>query len=150
MRRGNYCTLSIYYVPQSLTTKVRWESRHTMTLRYPEVTYSTLQGLDSHPFSPHFVQEPTSDERDALNSYFHLTSRLYPCGECAAEFQALLKKFPPQVTTPFAPPIYSYSKLTRHPRHHPVAQRLSGELPLRLLIPNSHPHPLLQAVFRPQ
>lgn len=48
-----------------------------MTLRYPEM--------------------PTQDERDALNSYFHLLSRLYPCGECAAEFQQLLKKYPPQV-----------------------------------------------------
>lgn len=48
-----------------------------MTLRYPE--------------------EPTQDERDALDNYFHLFSRLYPCGECAAEFQQLLQKFPPQV-----------------------------------------------------
>ena len=48
-----------------------------MTLRYPEA--------------------PTEDERTALLSYFYLTSRLYPCGECAAEFQLLLKKFPPQV-----------------------------------------------------
>ncbi|KAJ3879021.1 ERV/ALR sulfhydryl oxidase domain-containing protein [Lentinula edodes] len=52
---------------------------HTMTLRYPEA--------------------PTNDERDALNSYFHLLSRLYPCGECATEFQALLKKFPPQTSS---------------------------------------------------
>ena len=48
-----------------------------MTLRYPE--------------------NPTMDERRALDSYFHLSSRLYPCGECAAEFQMLLKKYPPQV-----------------------------------------------------
>ncbi|KAF5355458.1 hypothetical protein D9758_006296 [Tetrapyrgos nigripes] len=41
-------------------------------------------------------KNPTEDERGALNSYFHLFSRLYPCGECAAEFQQLLKKFPPQ------------------------------------------------------
>ncbi|KAJ3752314.1 ERV/ALR sulfhydryl oxidase domain-containing protein [Lentinula raphanica] len=52
---------------------------HTMTLRYPE--------------------NPTNDERTALNSYFHLLSRLYPCGECATEFQALLKKFPPQTSS---------------------------------------------------
>lgn len=45
------------------------------------------------------LQTPTMDERDALNSYFHLLSRLYPCGECATEFQALLKRFPPQVRT---------------------------------------------------
>lgn len=48
-----------------------------MTLRYPE--------------------SPTQDERDALSAYFHLSSRLYPCGECAAEFQELLRKYPPQV-----------------------------------------------------
>ncbi|KAL0955711.1 hypothetical protein HGRIS_001931 [Hohenbuehelia grisea] len=56
-----------------------WKLLHTMTLRYPE--------------------KPTQDERDALNSYFHLLSRLYPCGECAAEFQMLLKKFPPQTSS---------------------------------------------------
>ncbi|KAE9394793.1 FAD-dependent thiol oxidase [Gymnopus androsaceus JB14] len=33
------------------------------------------------------------------NSYFHLLSRLYPCGECATEFQALLQKFPPQTSS---------------------------------------------------
>ncbi|CDO72588.1 hypothetical protein BN946_scf184985.g7 [Trametes cinnabarina] len=46
-----------------------------------------------------FPEDPTQDERDALNNYFHLLSRLYPCGECAAEFQQLLKKFPPQTSS---------------------------------------------------
>ncbi|EAU91882.2 hypothetical protein CC1G_04649 [Coprinopsis cinerea okayama7 len=59
--------------------RATWKLMHTMTLRYPE--------------------NPTQDERDALRSYFYLTSRLYPCGECAAEFQALLKKFPPQTSS---------------------------------------------------
>ncbi|KAK7057659.1 sulfhydryl oxidase [Favolaschia claudopus] len=59
--------------------RATWKLLHTMTLRYPE--------------------NPTQDERDALNSYFHLFSRLYPCGECAAEFQMLLKKFPPQTSS---------------------------------------------------
>jgi len=59
--------------------RASWKLMHTMTLRYPE--------------------KPTNDEREALNSYFYLTSRLYPCGECATEFQALLKKFPPQTTS---------------------------------------------------
>jgi hypothetical protein len=45
------------------------------------------------------MQHPNQDERDALNSYLHLTSRLYPCGECATEFQELLKRFPPQVNS---------------------------------------------------
>jgi len=56
-----------------------WKLLHTMTLRYPET--------------------PTDDEKEALKSYFYLTSRLYPCGECAAEFQQLLKKYPPQTSS---------------------------------------------------
>jgi len=56
-----------------------WKLMHTMTLRFPE--------------------NPTQDERDALNSYFHLQARLYPCGECAEEFQQLLKKHPPQTSS---------------------------------------------------
>ncbi|KAK0459195.1 ERV/ALR sulfhydryl oxidase domain-containing protein [Desarmillaria tabescens] len=56
-----------------------WKLLHTITLRYPE--------------------NPTADEREALESYFHLLSRLYPCGECAAEFQKLLKKLPPQTSS---------------------------------------------------
>ncbi|KAH9917215.1 ERV/ALR sulfhydryl oxidase domain-containing protein [Amylocystis lapponica] len=59
--------------------RATWKLLHTMTLRYPEA--------------------PTQDERDALGNYFHLFSRLYPCGECAAEFQQLLKKFPPQTSS---------------------------------------------------
>ncbi|ETW74808.1 hypothetical protein HETIRDRAFT_482601 [Heterobasidion irregulare TC 32-1] len=59
--------------------RATWKLLHTMTLRYPEA--------------------PTEDERTALLSYFHLTSRLYPCGECAAEFQLLLKNFPPQTSS---------------------------------------------------
>ncbi|KAK1217228.1 hypothetical protein PQX77_020118 [Marasmius sp. AFHP31] len=59
--------------------RATWKLLHTMTLRYPE--------------------KPTQDERNALDSYFHLFSRLYPCGECATEFQALLKKYPPQTSS---------------------------------------------------
>jgi hypothetical protein len=59
--------------------RATWKLLHTMTLRYPE--------------------HPTEDEREALKSYFYLTSRLYPCGECATEFQQLLEKFPPQTSS---------------------------------------------------
>lgn len=59
--------------------RATWKLMHTMTLRFPE--------------------EPTEDERHALESYFHLQARLYPCGECAAEFQKLLEKFPPQTSS---------------------------------------------------
>ncbi|WVQ75047.1 hypothetical protein IAR50_004656 [Cryptococcus sp. DSM 104548] len=56
-----------------------WRVLHLMTLRYPD--------------------EPTEDDRLALKSYFHLFSRLYPCGECAQEFQKLLQEFPPQTSS---------------------------------------------------
>ncbi|KAF9243198.1 ERV/ALR sulfhydryl oxidase domain-containing protein [Melanogaster broomeanus] len=48
------------------------------------------------------ISKPTQEEREALESYMYLTSRLYPCGECAAEFQELLKKFPPQTSSRLA------------------------------------------------
>ncbi|KAF8320101.1 hypothetical protein DL93DRAFT_2094536 [Clavulina sp. PMI_390] len=59
--------------------RAAWKLMHTMTLRYPD--------------------KPTIDERDALKSYFYLMSRLYPCGECAQEFQLLLAKYPPQTSS---------------------------------------------------
>ncbi|KAF4620936.1 hypothetical protein D9613_001097 [Agrocybe pediades] len=59
--------------------RATWKLLHTMTLRYPE--------------------NPTADERNALSTYFYLSSRLYPCGECATEFQQLLKKYPPQTSS---------------------------------------------------
>ncbi|KAL1712483.1 ERV/ALR sulfhydryl oxidase domain-containing protein [Schizophyllum commune] len=59
--------------------RATWKLLHTITLRFPE--------------------NPTPDEQEALRSYFHVFSRLYPCGECATEFQQLLKKFPPQTSS---------------------------------------------------
>ncbi|KIY51462.1 hypothetical protein FISHEDRAFT_37069 [Fistulina hepatica ATCC 64428] len=59
--------------------RATWKLLHTMTLRYPE--------------------NPTEDEKEALDSYIHLTSRLYPCGECASEFQQLLETYPPQTSS---------------------------------------------------
>ncbi|KAI5889986.1 uncharacterized protein SCHCODRAFT_02630558 [Schizophyllum commune H4-8] len=59
--------------------RATWKLLHTITLRFPE--------------------NPTPDEQEALRSYFHIFSRLYPCGECATEFQQLLKKFPPQTSS---------------------------------------------------
>ncbi|KAL8284152.1 hypothetical protein RQP46_004901 [Phenoliferia psychrophenolica] len=50
-----------------------------------------------HTMAARFPLEPTESEKDAFKSFIYLFSRLYPCGECAAEFQALLKKHPPQV-----------------------------------------------------
>ncbi|OWZ72867.1 hypothetical protein AYX14_01608 [Cryptococcus neoformans] len=59
--------------------RAAWRVLHLMTLRYPD--------------------EPTEDDRLALKSFFHLFSRLYPCGECAQEFQNLLKDYPPQTSS---------------------------------------------------
>ncbi|RXK36063.1 thiol oxidase [Tremella mesenterica] len=59
--------------------RAAWRVLHLMTLRYPD--------------------NPTPDDRSALKSYFHLFSRLYPCGECAQEFQLLLKEYPPQTSS---------------------------------------------------
>ncbi|KAJ7876082.1 ERV/ALR sulfhydryl oxidase domain-containing protein [Mycena olivaceomarginata] len=78
--------------------RATWKLLHTMTLRYPE--------------------KPTQDERDALSSYFHLLSRLYPCGECASEFQMLLKKYPPQTSSRLSASIWLCSV------HNVVNERL--------------------------
>ncbi|ORY34936.1 ERV/ALR sulfhydryl oxidase domain-containing protein, partial [Naematelia encephala] len=59
--------------------RAAWRVLHLMTLRYPD--------------------NPSPDDRLALKSYMHLFSRLYPCGECATEFQKLLKEYPPQTSS---------------------------------------------------
>ncbi|GAA5923389.1 flavin-linked sulfhydryl oxidase [Sporobolomyces koalae] len=59
--------------------RASWKLLHTMAARFPE--------------------RPTNSEREAFKSFLYLFSRLYPCGECAAEFQALLKKHPPQTSS---------------------------------------------------
>ncbi|CAG8495941.1 4141_t:CDS:2 [Ambispora gerdemannii] len=56
-----------------------WKLLHTITARFPE--------------------KPTENEKDALRNYVYLFSRLYPCGECATEFQKILEKYPPQVSS---------------------------------------------------
>ncbi|TID27400.1 erv1 alr family protein [Venturia nashicola] len=52
-----------------------------------------------HTTFAQFPDKPTPDESAALDTYIHLFQRLYPCGECAAHFGVILKKFPPQVAT---------------------------------------------------
>ncbi|KAL4079203.1 ERV/ALR sulfhydryl oxidase domain-containing protein, partial [Scleroderma citrinum] len=80
-----YCSQNIVLYRAELGRATR-KLLHTMTLRFPEMSY-----LASFP-------TPNCHQREALSSYVYLTSRLYPCGECAAEFQELLKKFPPQTS----------------------------------------------------
>ncbi|CAJ0758062.1 7661_t:CDS:2 [Entrophospora sp. SA101] len=56
-----------------------WKLLHTMMARFPE--------------------HPTEDHKQALRSFIYLFGRLYPCGECATEFQEILSKYPPQVSS---------------------------------------------------
>ncbi|CEH19578.1 thiol oxidase [Ceraceosorus bombacis] len=62
--------------------RATWKFLHTMTLRFPD--------------------EPSASDREALLSFFHLFSRLYPCGECAEHFQQLLRDLPPQTSSRLA------------------------------------------------
>ncbi|KAL2134455.1 hypothetical protein VTI74DRAFT_167 [Chaetomium olivicolor] len=56
--------------------RASWKLFHTMMARFPE--------------------QPTPDDSLALKTYIQLFARLYPCGDCAAHFQKLLAKYPPQ------------------------------------------------------
>ena len=91
-RLGSYCECKAIY---ACTCDVEAAPRHTMTLRFPEVRDSPM--CVRRAAGLRIAQDPTPDQRNALDSYFHLFSRLYPCGECATEFQQLLRKYPPQV-----------------------------------------------------
>ncbi|CDH57505.1 fad-linked sulfhydryl oxidase erv2 [Lichtheimia corymbifera JMRC:FSU:9682] len=55
-----------------------------------------------HTMAAQFPDNPSDEERDALTHYFTLLSRLYPCGECAAHFQLLLERYPPQTSSKVA------------------------------------------------
>lgn len=52
-----------------------------------------------HTMMAKFPDEPTEEESQALSSFIHLFTRLYPCGECARHFQEIIEKYPPQVAT---------------------------------------------------
>ncbi|KAF4464629.1 fad-linked sulfhydryl oxidase erv2 [Fusarium albosuccineum] len=56
-----------------------WKFLHTMMARFPD--------------------EPTKDDRMALETFMHLFARLYPCGQCAAHFQKVLAQYPPQTSS---------------------------------------------------
>lgn len=65
-----------------------------------------------------FPDHPTEAERESLKQFFHLFSRLYPCGECASHFQQLLKELPPQTSSRMS------SALWLCAAHNKVNQRL--------------------------
>ncbi|OAA37883.1 ERV2 protein-like protein [Metarhizium rileyi] len=56
-----------------------WKFLHTMVSRFPE--------------------KPTDNDRKTLESFFQLFGRLYPCGDCARHFRAMLEKYPPQTSS---------------------------------------------------
>lgn len=56
-----------------------WKVFHTILAQYPD--------------------KPTKDERETLETYIHMFSRVYPCRECAEHFQAMLEKYPPQTSS---------------------------------------------------
>ncbi|KAL9939376.1 hypothetical protein V8E36_002189 [Tilletia maclaganii] len=62
--------------------RATWKFLHTMTLRFPD--------------------NPTDDDRETLKTFIYAFSRLYPCGECASHFQALLAELPPQTSSRMA------------------------------------------------
>lgn len=52
-----------------------------------------------HTMLAKFPDEPTEDDKASLKNYVYLFARLYPCGDCARHFQAILKQYPPQVSS---------------------------------------------------
>ncbi|KAL6451429.1 ERV2 FAD-linked sulfhydryl oxidase ERV2 [Candida maltosa Xu316] len=56
-----------------------WRLFHTILARYPD--------------------NPTTQERNTLESYIHLFAQVYPCGDCARHFTKLLAKYPPQTSS---------------------------------------------------
>ncbi|CAM1503072.1 Fc.00g078480.m01.CDS01 [Cosmosporella sp. VM-42] len=59
--------------------RATWKFLHTMMARFPE--------------------EPTKEDRMALETFIHLFARLYPCGQCASHFRKLLAQYPPQTSS---------------------------------------------------
>ncbi|CZT17951.1 related to ERV1 protein, mitochondrial precursor [Ramularia collo-cygni] len=60
-----------------------------------------------HTVMARFPDKPTEDESTALRTFIHLFQRLYPCGECAEHFGAIIKKFPPQVSSRSAAAVWA-------------------------------------------
>ena len=56
--------------------RATWKFLHTLTMLFPE--------------------NPTPQQSRDFKEFFRLFSLLYPCGDCAAHFQKLLKDMPPQ------------------------------------------------------
>lgn len=60
-----------------------------------------------HTVMARFPDKPTEEESSSLKTFIHLFQRLYPCGECAEHFGAIIKKFPPQVSSRSAAAVWA-------------------------------------------
>lgn len=52
-----------------------------------------------HTVLARFPERPTPNDRDDLGSFITYFAKLYPCGDCAAHFNTLLMKYPPQTSS---------------------------------------------------
>ncbi|KAM4055181.1 Erv1 / Alr family protein [Hirsutella rhossiliensis] len=59
--------------------RATWKFLHTMAAKYPE--------------------KPTPEDRKTFELFFLSFGKLYPCGDCAKHFRALLKEMPPQTSS---------------------------------------------------
>lgn len=55
-----------------------------------------------HTVLARFPMEPTEGERQDLGVWVEYFTKLYPCGDCAAHFQSVLKDFPVQSSSRIA------------------------------------------------
>ncbi|KAH6984799.1 ERV/ALR sulfhydryl oxidase domain-containing protein [Ilyonectria sp. MPI-CAGE-AT-0026] len=62
-----------------------------------ELGHATWKFL--HTMMSRFPDEPSKDDRMALETFMHLFARLYPCGQCAKHFRGLLVEYPPQTSS---------------------------------------------------
>ncbi|GAA5981564.1 hypothetical protein JCM10908_004156 [Rhodotorula pacifica] len=80
-----------------------WTTGHVIMPKLGNATAKAELGRASwrllHTMAARFPEEPTENERETFKSFLHIFSRLYPCGECAAEFQHLLAQHPPQTSS---------------------------------------------------
>ena len=60
-----------------------------------EVGHATWTLL--HTMAARFPDEPTPEQTDDFREWILLLARLYPCGQCAEEFQVILRAHPPEV-----------------------------------------------------
>ncbi|KAJ1500546.1 hypothetical protein HMI54_004339 [Coelomomyces lativittatus] len=48
-----------------------------------------------HTMGNSYPLKPKEDEQEAMRLFLYLLGRLYPCGECASHFRAMLSEHPP-------------------------------------------------------